>query len=98
MKYTYLTSLIFALLSSAALPEDIQITIEAGGKPALQLTVPADAKITTKGEKTFIQSNSVAVYLWHLPKAKSVADAAAQAVDIIKSEFLGLNDGETKNI
>jgi hypothetical protein len=98
MKHLLLSSLALSLLSTVALAEDKQITVAAGGKPALQLTVPKDAKITPKGDKTFIQANSVSVYLWHIPKAKSVADVAGSVADVIKSEFVNLVVGETKNL
>jgi hypothetical protein len=98
MKHLLLSSVVLALLGTAAVAEDKQITVAAGGKPALQLTVPKDAKITPKGDKTFIQANSVSVYLWHIPKAKSVAEVASSVGDVIKSEFVSIVVGETKNV
>ncbi len=98
MKHSHLFAFTFALLSSAAFAADKPIAIAAGGKPALQLSVPEDAKITTKGEKTFIQANKVSIYVWHIPKAKAVADAVPKAADIIKSEFTGFTVGETKAV
>jgi hypothetical protein len=99
MKSIQLFAATLAFLCTAALAEeDKQIKIAAGGKAALQLSVPKDAKITTKGTKTFIQAESVSVYLWHIPKATSVADVASRVGDIIKSEFLKLVPDDTKSL
>lgn len=80
--------LTLGLLSSAAFADTKEITIEAGGKPALKLSVPKDAEIKAKGEKTSILTKSLRVYVWVLPKAKTVADAVPHAADAIKSEFV----------
>jgi hypothetical protein len=79
-----------ALLSSiSAFAADTKsITLEAGGKPALTAEVPKDAEVTTKKDKTTIATKEARIYIWPVASAKSVADAAPHAADIIKSEFV----------
>jgi len=93
-----LIGLSLALLSASAFAADKEITVEAGGKPALKLSVPAEAEVAAKGDETTIKTPSLRIYLWHVKSAKTVADAEAHVNDIIKSEFVNYKIGETKSI
>jgi hypothetical protein len=85
-------------LNISAFAEDKEISVSVGGKPALKLSVPKDAKITTKGDKTSIVGTKLWIYVWNVPTAKTVADVIPHAADLIKSEFTGFVVGETKPI
>ena len=68
--------------------KDIAVTV--ADKPALQMTVPKDAEVTTKGELTAIQTKDLKlrIYLWRVPAAKTVADVIPRVGAVIKSEFV----------
>ncbi len=72
--------------------------VEAGHSPGLKLEVPKDAKVTTKGEKTSILLKDTWVYIWHVPGAKTIADAVPQVPTVIKSEFTNFAPSETKHL
>ena len=77
-----------ALITASAIAEDKNITIAAGGRPALILRVPESAEVGTKGEKTTIQTKSLRIYIWAVPGASTVAEVVPRVGEIIKSEFL----------
>ena len=90
--------LFLTLLSVAALAEDKQATLVIGKSPALAFTIPKEAEVTTKGEKTSIQSKHLWVYLWEIPTAKTVAEAVPHIATIIKSEFTDFALADTQNM
>jgi hypothetical protein len=98
MMRTYLTSLVLALLSLTVFAEDKEITISSGNAPVLKLTVPQEAKVTTKGEKTSIEAKNLWIYLWQIKSAKSVSEVIPHVGEVIKSEFTDFAVGETKTI
>jgi len=96
--HSKLTLLTLALFSLSAFAEDKQATIAAGKVPALSLSIPKQAKVTTKGEMTKIEAKPLWIYLWHVPDAKTVADAVPRVGTIIKSEFTDFKLTDTKNL
>jgi hypothetical protein len=94
----HLTSLILGILGAAAFAEDKEITIPANGSPALKMSVPKEAEVSVKGEKTTIQTKSLWIYLWQVHTAKSVAAVLPHIGDVIKSEFTEFVVGETKTL
>jgi hypothetical protein len=95
---TTLTALALVLISSAAVfAEDKEITVTAGDA-SLKLTVPKDTEVTKKKDRTILHAKGLFIYLWEVPGAKTVAEAAPQAGKIIKSEFVEFAAGETKII
>ena len=78
--------------------KDIAVTVEE--KPALQMTVPKDTEVTTKGELTTIQTKDLKlrIYLWRVPTAKTVADVMPRVGAVIKSEFLEFVVESTENL
>jgi hypothetical protein len=88
--------LALAALSVSAFAEDKEVTVSSGGKAGIKLSVPKDAKITTKGEKTSIEAGHLWIYVWHVASAKTVADAVPHVADQIKGEFTGFTLGDTK--
>ncbi|MEO6785236.1 MAG: hypothetical protein ABI318_03795 [Chthoniobacteraceae bacterium] len=95
---SHLTLLTFVLISLTAFAEDKQATITAGDAPALSLTVPKEAKVTKKGDMTKIEAKHLWIYLWHVPNAKTVADAVPRVATIIKSEFTDFTLTDSKNL
>jgi hypothetical protein len=87
-----------SFFTSAVFAETKEITVEAGGKPALKLSVPKEAEVATKGEKTTIQTKTLRIYLWNLPAAKSVAGVVPKADEVIKSEFVKYAVASTETI
>ena len=94
----HLSFVALAFFSASAFAEDKEITLNAGGKAAVKYSVPKEAGVTTKGDKTSIQSNKLWIYLWHIPKAKTVAEVIPQVASVIKSEFTDFVLGETKTL
>ena len=88
MKFTLLLLAAATALSSASFAEDKEITIDAAGVPALKLSVPKEAEVTTKGEKTTVQVKTLFIYIWRVSAAKSVSAAVSDAGEIIKGEFV----------
>lgn len=93
-----LAGLFLAFFSASAFAEDKEITLAAGGKPAVTFRIPQEAEVTTKGDKTSIQSKSLWIYLWRVPAAKTVAEVIPQVADLIKSEFTNFVLVETKTL
>ncbi len=85
---THLLTLSLAFLATAAFAENKEITVEAGGKAAFKMSVPKNAEVKTKGEKTTIQAPDLRIYIWHVPTAKTVADVTPHVTDVIKDEFV----------
>ena len=83
-----LLALVLPFLATAAFAENKEVTIKAGGKDAISLSVAKDADVKVKGDKTSIIGKTAQLYIWSLPGAKSVAAAVPQAGEIIKSEFV----------
>jgi hypothetical protein len=82
------TVLTLASLTTAAFAAEKSVAIKAEGKEALELSVPDDAKVTSKGDQTSIVAKSIQIYVWEVPKAKKVEDGVPHVAEIIKSEFV----------
>ncbi len=95
---TFLLSFGICFLTAAAFAETKDITVDAGGKPALKLSIPKEAEVATKGEKTTIRTKTLRIYLWSLPDAKDVAGVVPKVGDVIKSEFVKYTVGSTDTI
>ncbi len=84
-----LLCLLFAVsLAPCAKAGDNAATLILNGKPALVLTVPADAKVSNSNAFVKIKTANCTGYIWLVPGMKSVAEAEAQVGEIIKSEFV----------
>ncbi len=96
---TGLCGFVVVLLAAAAAAEDVKtVTISHQGAAVMTLSVPQSAKVTTENEKTVIDTKEINLYLWVVPKAKTVADAVAGLDDVIKSEVLQFKPTKTKAI
>jgi hypothetical protein len=93
-----LLALALAVFSTVAFAENKEVTIKAGGKNAITLSVAKDAEVKVKGDKTSIIGKTAQFYIWSLPSAKSVADAVPKAGEIIKSEFVKFTVKSTSNL
>jgi len=78
----------FALLlvASAAVAEDKNITILSNGVAVVTLSVPGDAKVTSSAEKTVVDTKELILYLWVVPKAKTVSKVVPKVAEVIKGE------------
>jgi hypothetical protein len=78
------------IMSTVALAsaQDKNVTLAMGGVPALELKVPAAAKVTFSNDYINIRTTSMSLHIWAVPKAKTVNDAVPRAAKLIKSEFI----------
>ncbi len=68
--------------------EGTSATLSVDGRPALVLKVPAAAKVTTTNGYLHLQATNLTLYVWAVPKAKTVNDAIPGVAEVIKSEFV----------
>ena len=86
---TRVGSIVVLLFATTAWAEDLKtVQLSNEGTVVMTIGVPQSAKVTTKKEKTVIDTKDMILDLWVLPKAKTVADAIAGLDDVIKSEVL----------
>ncbi len=95
---TLLSLLALALLTTAGFADDKEITILAGEKPALKLSIPKEAEVISKGDKTTIRTKELRIYVWRVSTAKTVADVVPNVGEVIKSEFISYVVGATETI
>jgi hypothetical protein len=83
---------LFAALFTAALSraaaQSVSATLSVDAKPALALSVPAAAKLTTTNGYLRIEATNLTLHVWAVPNAKTADEALPRAAEIIKSEFL----------
>ena len=91
-----LALVLFAATTNAA--QDTNITITAKGAPALVLTVPAAAKISTSHGMTEIHVTGLTLCLWPVDAAKSVDEGVQRIAEVIKNEVLKFSASSTNNI
>jgi hypothetical protein len=82
--------LIVCLLIGAGVcaAEDLKVTIASKDVPALVLTVPQTAKVTTAHGMTEIHTPNMILCVWPIPAVKSVDEGITQLPDVIKREVL----------
>ena len=90
MKITLILTLTLCLLSTALFADSKLITISNQSQPAIQIAIPSDASVTSKGLKTSIESadRSLRIYLWLIPSTPSIDSLLPKIASLIKSEFL----------
>jgi len=93
-----LTAMALMLLSGLAFAQEKKVTISAGSKPVFKLSVPKDAEVKIKGEKTTIQAKHLWIYLWRVQDAETVAAVIPNLGEVIKSEFTNFVVSDTKSI
>ena len=77
---------------------DKTVSFPSGKSPAVTLTVPGTAKVTTNEKgKTTIDTSKFNLYLW-APKVKTIDKAVAGIANTVKSEVVNLKIEETKTI
>ncbi len=93
-------SAIVGLLLAASIcsAENVNVTILANNAPALVLTVPQSAKVTTKKDKTEIKTENMTLYIWSIPTAKTVAEGVAQIPNVIAHEVVQFAATSTNTI
>jgi hypothetical protein len=96
---TGLCSVAVLFFAAAASAEGLKtVTISNDGAAVLTIGVAQSAKVTTKKEKTLIDTKDMLLDLWVVPKAKTVADAIGGLDDVIKSEVLKFRPTSTEAI
>jgi uncharacterized protein YodC (DUF2158 family) len=93
----------FALtfLAAPALAAESTVTVSSGDGPKMTFTVKSKSgsvKSSTKDGKSVIETKEFTIYLWSVPKAKTVAEGVAAADDVIKDEVKSMKVDETKSI
>ena len=78
----------FLSLVSCGWAQDHTTTISVDKTPALELAVPADAKVTPEKDKTVIQTTNMFLYVWSVAGAKTLDDAQLRLADTIKGDVL----------
>ena len=77
---------------------DIALTIKAHDAPALVLTVPAKAKVTTSATKTEIHTDDMILCVWSIDQAKTVDEGLARIPQVIEHEVLEFAAASTNEI
>ncbi len=88
MKKVLSIGVVFLSLAACVWAQDRLVTISAGKTPALELAVPAAAKVTQEKDKTVIQTTNMFLYVWAVADAKNVDDAQVRLADTIKGDVL----------
>ncbi len=76
---------------------DKTVSFPPGKNPAVTLTVPKAANVTTDKGKTTIDTSKFNLYLW-ATKAKTVDNATKNVARTVKSEVVNLKIEDTKTI
>jgi hypothetical protein len=84
-----------AVLASA---QDTTVTLSVDGKPALALTAPAAAKVTSSNGYVNIKTTNMSLHIWAVPHAATLKDAHPRVADLIKSEFVKFKTNATKDM
>ena len=96
---TGLCSVVALFFATVAWAEDLKtVAISNAGAAVMTISVPQSAKVTTDKEKTTIDTKDMILYLWVVPKAKTVAEAVAGLDDVIKSEVLKFSPASTEAV
>jgi hypothetical protein len=97
---TVLSSVVVLLFATVAAAADMKtVTIAHQGAAVMTIAAPQDAKVTTAKEKTTIAVKPDRyLYLWVVPKAKTITEAIAGLDDLIKSEVLKFNATSTRTV
>ena len=90
--------LLFLVMGSCAMAQERVITVLADKTPALELTVPAGAKITPSKNKTVIQTSEMFLHVWPVSGAKSLADVQARLGDVIAGDVLKFAPSTTNTL
>ena len=75
-------------LVSCGWAQERTTTVLVDKTPALELTVPAEAKVSQEKDKTVIQTTNMFLYIWSVPGAKTIDEAQTRLADTIKGDVL----------
>ena len=89
---------LFLSLVSHVVAQERAVTVLADKTPALELTVPREAKVTPWKDKTVIQTTNMFLYVWSVTEAKTVNEAQARLGDVIKGDVLKFSASATNEI
>jgi hypothetical protein len=91
----YVFLLFVAFLASA---QGATVTLSLDGKPALALTVPVAAKVTSSNGYVNIKTTNMSLHVWAVPQAATANDALPRAAELIKSEFIKFQANATMDM
>jgi hypothetical protein len=93
-------SLAFGLISGVVWAAGPSFTVVRQGKPVLALTLPANAKAETAGDRTVVIAlpEALVFQLWPIADVKTIEAAMPRAADVIKSDFAGFKPGKTNDL
>ena len=77
-----------ASIAHLASAEETNLSLSVDGKPALALTAPAAAKVTSSNGYVNIKTSNMSLHVWVVPKAATANDALPLVAELIKSEFI----------
>jgi hypothetical protein len=86
------------VLAALASAQDTSVTLSVDGKPALALTAPAAAKVTSSNGYVNIRTTNMSLHVWAVPKAATAKDALPRAAELIKSEFIKFKTNGVKDM
>jgi hypothetical protein len=89
---------VLATLAGLAAAQETNLTILAGGKPALTLMIPQEANVTVTGDHTVVQTKETTFHVWSLGNVKTTEQALPRVTDIIKGEFVNFKPENTNKI
>ena len=78
--------------------QETNLTILAGGAPALTLRIPQGANVTVTGDHTVVQTKETTFHVWSLGNLKTTQEALPRVSEIIKGEFVNFKPGNTNQI
>jgi len=78
--------------------QETNLTIVAGGTPAMSIKIPQSANVTVTGDHTVVQTKETTFHIWSLDKLKTSEEALPQISDIIKAEFVNFKPDTTNQM
>jgi hypothetical protein len=95
---TLLLTVLLGAAASGAPVGSVSVVLSVDAKPALSLSVPAAAKITSTNGYLRIAASNLTLHVWAVPHATTAMEALPRAADIIKSEFLNFKTNATMDM
>jgi hypothetical protein len=94
----FLASIFIFSIALQASAQNQDVTLYVDGKPALDLQVPAAAKLAFSNDYINIRTTNMSLHVWVVPKARTVSDAVPRAAKLIKSEFIKFTASSAEDI
>jgi len=89
---------LFLALASYVSAGERTVTVMADNTPALDIAVPAAAKVTQWKDKTLIHTTNMFLYVWPVVNVKTLNEAQARLGEVIKDEVQKFTASATNEI